>query len=355
MPRKSTRRDFLAGRGTGREAPPRPEGRAAPAGPPGAAYLVHVSRRAMACDFQVFLNAGQYARGTQAALAALDLLEGLEEQMSVFRPESGLSRVNREAAKGPVEVEPRLFALLELAAQVHAQTDGAFDVTAGPLWEAWGFARRQARVPGAEELAAAQSRVGWNHVHLDPGARTVRFDAPGVQLNLGSIGKGFAADRCGESLAMAGIGDFLVHGGQSSVLARGRRLDAPPHEGWSVGVRHPLRPDRRLGMVQLRDRALGTSGSGVQFFRHKGRRLGHILDPRTGQPAEGVLSVTVLAPTAAEADALATGLYVLGPERGQEFCRRRPDVAAIYVLPARRAGGLEVVATGLSEEEWRGG
>ena len=111
--------------------------------------------------------------------------------------------------------------------------------------------------------------------------------------------------------------------------------------------------DRRLAEIRLCDRALATSGSGVQFFRHRGRRLGHILDPRTGQPAEGVLSTTVLAPTAAMADALATALYVMGAEGTRQYCRSRPEIAAVIVCPARRAGGIEVQSIGLGEDDWK--
>jgi thiamine biosynthesis lipoprotein len=142
----------------------------------------------------------------------------------------------------------------------------------------------------------------------------VRFLRPGVEINPGAIGKGWAIDRAVESLAAAGVASVLVHGGQSSVRARGTQGPAVEgRHGWRVGLRHPLRPGRRLATITLDDRALGTSGSGTQFFIDRGRRVGHILDPRTGLPAEGVISATVLAESAADADALATALYVLGP------------------------------------------
>src|SRR5262249_4156409 len=144
----------------------------------------------------------------------------------------------------------------------------------------------------------------------------VRLDRAGVEINLGSIGKGYALDRMAELLVAEGIENFLIHGGNSSVLGRGvgqesgvrsQELEETEREtrGWWVGLRHPLVPERRIGEICLRDRALGTSGSGTQFFVHEGKRYGHILDPRTGRPAEGTLSTTVAAPTGAEADALA--------------------------------------------------
>jgi thiamine biosynthesis lipoprotein len=371
MSRKTSRRDFLRGNPAARALADAARGAAAsgePAAQPcpatDASYLIHVTRRAMACEFQVLLNAGQHASGTEAALEALDAVDALEEQLSVFRATSEISRINRTAAAGPVAVESRLFALLELAGRIHAETGGAFDITAGPLWEAWGFSRRQGSVPSQEQLAEAIRRVGWHQVELSPADQTVRFLAPGLGLNLGSIGKGYALDRAAEVLEAAGVSDYLLHGGQSSILARGSRLagvsaseaagePSAPTAGWTIGVRHPLRPDRRLGEIRLRNQAVGTSGSGVQFFRHKGRRLGHILDPRTGQPAEGVLSTTVLAPTAAEADALATAFFVMGVDASLAYCRGRPEIAAVIVLPSRRAGGLEVKSAGLSGDRWK--
>ncbi len=333
-------------------------------------YTLRISRRAMACTFEVCLNAGQYAQGTQAAFRALDLVESLERQMSVFLTESELSQINRTADKQPVRVEPRLFELLHSALQLHDETDGAYDIASGPLWEVWGFARRQGAVPGQEEIDRALQCVGSRLVQLDADQHTVRFLRPGVQLNLGSIGKGYALDRCAEVLVEAGIHDFLLHAGHSSLLARGSQTRPPEEdvvrgagavgkarspddvqsaEGWTVGVRHPLRPDRRVAELCLRNRALGTSGGAFQSFRHQGRRLSHVIDPRTGRPAEGVLSATVPAPSAALADALATAFFVMGPEAAARYCEERPHVGAVLLCPARHSGGMEIRAFGLAE------
>ncbi|MGA2068808.1 MAG: FAD:protein FMN transferase [Thermoguttaceae bacterium] len=332
MKRRPTRRDFLQGAvGEGPRA-----GQAAPADTArtGAGCLVRLSRRAMACEFEICLPADQYGRGAETALEALDLVEHLESQLSVFRAESEISRINRTAAERPVEVEPRLFALLELAMRLCGETGGAYDITAGPLWEVWGFARRAAAIPAAGQLAEARQRVGGHLVELDSPRRTVRFLRPGVQLNLGSIGKGYAVDCCAGRLLEGGLSDFLIHGGHSSILARGAGTPAAQAAGWLVGLRDPVRPDRRVGQLRLADRALGTSGAQFQSFRHQGRRYGHLLDPRTGWPAEGVLSATALAPNAAWADGLSTALYVLGPEGARAYCREHPEVAAVLLTPA---------------------
>jgi FAD:protein FMN transferase len=315
-------------------------------------YLLKLSRRAMACQFEIILNAGQYADATETGLAALDLVDRLEDQLSIYRETSEVSRLNRQAAQQPIAVEPRLFALLQTGVAIHAQTHGAYDITAGPLSSAWGFTRRAGSIPAAAAIAAARDCVGSRYLELDPATHGVRFLKSGLGINLGSIGKGYALDRCAELLLAAGIHDFLLHGGNSSVLARGAHGALALDQGWSVGVRNPLRPDRRLGQLRLKDRALATSGSGTQFFVHEGRRFGHILDPRSGWPAEDVLSVSVLAPTAAEADALSTAFYVLGPEGAQDYCAGHPDVGAVMLCGGAREGSIERHWIALDQRDW---
>lgn len=209
---------------------------------------------------------------------------------------------------------------------------------------AWGFLRREGRTPSDEKLAAALAASGMRHVEFDTAGRRVRFTRPGVELNPGAIGKGWAIDRAVGLLADAGVPSVLVHGGQSSVRARGVHGPAlPGRRGWQVGLRHPLFPARRLATIALEDRALGTSGAATQFFVDRGRRLGHILDPRTGRPADGVLSATVIASSAAIADALSTAAYVLGPAGLETIAPQGGDAAAILVLPGDGPAAVRVV------------
>jgi thiamine biosynthesis lipoprotein len=177
----------------------------------------------------------------------------------------------------------------------------------------------------------------------------VAFGKPGISVNLNSIGKGYALDRMAELLGLQSVDDYLLHGGKSSVLARGNQ-PGRGEAGWTVGLRHPLRPAERLAEFSLRDQALSTSGSGTQFFIRRGRRYGHILDPRTGRPAEGLYSATVLAPTAAEADALSTAFYVMGPDRVDPYCAEHPEISALLVGPAERDGEVQLFAFGLARE-----
>ena len=237
------------------------------------------------------------------------------------------------------------------AKSLSAQTGGAFDVTAGQLSKAWGFYRRAGKMPTAEEIETALATVSYEHLQLNPAEQAVHFLKPGMEINLGAIGKGYALDRAADLLAEKELRDCLLHGGNSSVLARGHRCgDAG---GWTIALKHPLRPDERFAEFFLHNQALGTSGSGTQYFHHGGKRYGHIIDPRTGWPAEQILSSTVIAPTAAEADALATALYVMSLEEAAAFAKQRPDVAALLTTRGKHAGEVELHPFNLADDAWR--
>jgi thiamine biosynthesis lipoprotein len=400
--RRATRREFLKGRaavdavadlthGTGEFAPEQKtsddaastggHANAGAATPPlPSPYLMRVGRKAMACEFEVVLDLRKNPAAAEAAVEVLDLVDELEDQMTVYREHSEVMAINRQAARSDVEVEPNLFRLLAHALEIYEATDGAFDITSGPLTKAWGFYRRQGRLPSDEEIAEAMRSVGSRHVQLDPERRSIRFDVAGLEINLGGIGKGYALDRAAELLADRGATDFLLHGGQSSVLARGNRGDVPSRQalsradddrtasdvaaeasaaagndaaGWLIGLKHPLRPRQRMARVRLKDRAMGTSGSGTQFFTHRGKRYGHIIDPRTGQPAQEVISISVLAASAATADALATGLYVMGVEKALDFCARHQDIGAVITAPGKLRGSVELHVVGIGDDDWQ--
>jgi thiamine biosynthesis lipoprotein len=257
-------------------------------------------------------------------------VDRLEAQLTVYREDSEVSRINRTAQLTDVAVEEGLFGLLQLAARIHAETAGAYDIAAGALIKAWGFFRGPRRVPPVAERRLALERVGMRHVVLNAERRTARFLRQGVEFNLGSIGKGYALDQVAGLLRRDWkIGSALLHGGGSSVYAMG---DEPgQRHGWSVGIRHPWDAERRLALVHLGNRGLGTSAATFRHLEYNGRKLGHILDPRTGWPAEGMASVSVVAPTAAEADALATAFFILGVEQTRAYCAARPEIGAVLL------------------------
>lgn len=346
-PEKSSRRDFLAGKGArqalasfaaGAAAEP-PAGLSEPAARR-ASPLLHVSREAMACEFAIFFDPVRYPSGADVAVVALELIAALEDQLTVYRETSEVSRLNTIASFRPVAIESGLFELFTRAKQLSAQTGGAFDITAGQLSKTWGFYRRQGCMPGVEEIAAALATVGHESLRLDAGQRTAQFLKMGMEINLGAIGKGYALDRAADLLEQKDMHDCLLHGGNSSVLARGHRQGASG--GWTVALKHPLKPAERLGEFVLHNQALGTSGSGSQYFHHAGKRYGHIIDPRTGWPAETILSSTVIAPTAAEADALATALYVMDLEQASAFLHQRDDLSALLITNGKQAGQIEL-------------
>jgi len=306
----------------------------------------------MACQFHVMLNAGLPIYGGDTALVALDRIELLEANLSIYKPESDFSTLNRSAALKPQRVCPDVLSILELGREIYDQTGGAFDMTSASLTEAWGFARRQGYHPTQEQLDLALSKVGMQHVIVDSSDRRVSFRKSGLQLNSGGIGKGYALDRASEILEGDRIEDFLIHGGRSSVIAKGNRYDVDCQIGWQIAVSHPEQPKIQLGAIRLQNQALGTSGPANQFFYYNGVRYGHIIDPRSGWPACGMLSVTVIHPSAAWADALATGLYVLGTEQAIAYCEQHPDTGMVAILPTMRQGEVEIVTCNVSEETW---
>jgi thiamine biosynthesis lipoprotein len=316
-------------------------GAVAPASP----YWIRVHRTAMACRFEVTLS-GEDANAVGRAQFALAEAERLEERMSVFRDTSELTAVNRHAADRPVRVSRELFNLLQRCRSLHDDTGGAFDITSTPLSRCWGFLRRAGRVPGTDAIAAARELVGGAHLHLDPSSRTVRFARSGMELNLGSIGKGFAVHRIAVLLKRAGLRHALVSAAGSSIYALGRR------GAWPITLTSRRVADGRIARLLLRHGAMATSGIGEQYVDADGRRYAHVLDPRTGWPAEGLASVTVVTSDAAVADALATAFLVGGEALARRYCAEHPNTMSV-LTPDRGTGRPSVIGeyAGVEVEE----
>jgi thiamine biosynthesis lipoprotein len=270
------------------------------------------ARLAMGTRWEIVLPGTDRVRLTAAAEAVLDEVERLEVQLSRFRPESDISGINATAWQEPVRVEPRLFELLRLAQEVNRATDGAFDLTVGPLLRAWGFVGKGGALPDPEELERARAVVGADLIDLDEENLTIRFRCEGVSLDLGAIGKGCAIDRARELLEDAGVTSALIHGGTSTAFGMGTPPGAP---SWRVALRNPRGGERDIcGEVLLTDRALSVSAPHNKAFQVGDRRYGHVLDPRTGEPTQGALLAAVAHESATLTDALSTALLVLGAE-----------------------------------------
>jgi thiamine biosynthesis lipoprotein len=272
----------------------------------------------------------------QAARAAVDrAIAAVVASMSTFAPESEITRLNVQRAERAFALSADAFAVLTAAHDVSDATQGAFDITAGPLVNAWGFGPdRHPRIPSLRERALLRERVGFRGLELDASARTVRKSHPGMYVDLSGIAKGYAADRAAAALNALGIADFVIELG-GEVLARGRNIADEP---WRVGIEEPQAAPRRVRrVVPLAGHALATSGDYRIFFERDGRRYCHEIDPVSASPvAHALTSVTVAASDCARADALATALMVLGPDAGYAFAEQA-SLAAYFV--SRVAGG----------------
>ncbi len=348
--RRPDRRDFLRGpanlvrSGTGD---------ASSKGAAADTYLIQFTRDAMGCQFEVLLNADQAKDDSETALEVLDHVEFLEHKLSLYQPHSELCQLNRAAVGEEYPVDDDLWPLLAFAEQLHDETAGAYDITMSPLARLWGFHHRNGRLPSPLEIANTLTSVGMHLVQLDHQAHTVTRLHEKVELSFASLGKGYALDRCDRLLAASGAHDYLLHGGYSSMLGRGRRLaSAAPAGSWCVALRDPDRAEHRLGRIRLDDSALGTSGLANQSFLHQGRRYGHLLDPRTGRPVDHLVSATAVAPQAMWADALATAFFVMGRQGTEDYCRNHPEVGAVLVAPGKGPGRRETIVIGRAAEHW---
>ena len=248
----------------------------------------------------------------------------IDAAMSTYKPDSEISEVNAGAAAGPVHVGAELFALIGRAQALAAASEGAFDITYDSVGYLYDFRAR--RRPGDAAIEAGLAAVDYRNVALDRDALTIRFRAPGVRINLGGIAKGYAVERGAEILRAAGVEHALLNaGGDTRVL--GDRRGQP----WIVGIRHPRANDAVVTRLPLVDEAISTSGDYERFFEENGERYHHIINPATGRPTEGILSVTVVGPDATLTDGLSTALFVLGVERGLKTLAEFPGYDAVFI------------------------
>lgn len=307
----------------------------------------------MATRFELVLHGEDTAALRAAGEEALDEIAQLEDELSYFRPTSQIYRLNQEAAMHPLRVTPWLFSLLKQARELSDESGGTFDITVAPLMRCWGFYTREGRVPDPGVLAAARSCVGVHLVQLNEADSTVHFTRAGVQLDFGSIGKGYAVERAGQLLRESGITSALLHGGTSTVLAIG----APPNSnGWKIALEHPANLQgsqehtdvmvRPLATVTLRDESLSVSAVWGKSFTAADKSYGHVIDPRTGQPTEGALLAAVVLPSATQSDALSTMLLTLGPDGLRKVLQLRNGMRALAVSKESAEVPLRVESAG---------
>ena len=262
-----------------------------------------------------------YDHAEDATFAAcFDRIETILHKFNMHSSDSEISAVNRAAGTGPVPVSEDLQEALRQGLQLASLTDGLFDPTVGPLVKLWGIGSDKAHVPAQEQIRSALRLVGWRDVVLDERAKTVALRRPGMTLDFGALLKGFAAVETGRILSSHGVRSAVVDVG-GSILALGSRPDGAP---WRIGIQKPDAPTGvSLGVVEVRDEVVNTSGSYEQFFVSRGRRYQHILDPRTGYPVDdGVVSATVISNRLRNADGPTLSIMALGVERGLAFAKQ---------------------------------
>ena len=268
------------------------------------------SADAMGSTYSIALYGYDRVKMEAAADAAFDEVRRLDDLLSNYQPGSQWSEVNRNAAAKPVKISAELFQLLSACIQYSRESEGAFDITVGPLMKVWGFYKGSGHLPHKPEIAAALAKVGYRHILLDRVAQTVRFSRPGVEMDPGGVGKGYAVDRMVDVLRQNGIRTALVAGSGSSIYGMGAPPDEP--KGWPVKIKDPWDNRKTLAEVWLKDSSMSTSGSYEKFFRAEGKIYAHIMDPRTGYPAQGSVSVSVLAPRTVDSEVWAKPYFING-------------------------------------------
>jgi FAD:protein FMN transferase len=273
-------------------------------------FRLESSVDAMGSTYSMVMLGKDESRLRLAAEEAAEEVQRIDRLLSNYMPNSDLSEVNRGAGKAPVRVVPELFDLLSASVEYSRASGGAFDITVGPLMKIWGFYKGSGRFPHRAEIRGALARSGYQKLQLDAANRTVKFARDGVEIDLGGIGKGYAVDRMVEIIRKNGVDSAMVSAAGSSIYALGN----PPGEprGWKVSIKNPKNRSVTIQDLYLKNESMSTSGNYEKFFFAQGRMWSHIMDPRTGFPAQGILSVSVVAPKTIDSEAWTKPFYING-------------------------------------------
>lgn len=300
--------------------------------------LFTTTHPAMGTEFMLYLYSTNPAAAAAASEEVFEEIDRIEQLLSNYRDSSELSRINQNAGAGAVTTDPEMMDFLQQSEHWSRASNGAFDITVGRLMKAWGFFRYDGRIPMDAELEDLRAVTGWEKVKLDPAARTVQFTSPGIELDPGGIGKGFAVDAAVRILRADHITAAMLSAGSSTVYA----LGAPPHKtGWRVVVPGPLPSKKTLSVITLRDTSLSSADCSQKNFTVAGHRYCHIMNPRTMRPVEGRIQVSVVAPSATVSDALSNVVFVETPAQSVATLKAfAPDAHALIV-----SGGAEARCT----------
>ncbi len=256
--------------------------------------------------------------GEKAIDAAFNEVRRLDRMMSLYKDDSEITRINMSAGKRPIRVSPEIIDVVDAANRISELTHGAFDITAGPLIVLWQMRLEEGKVPTQEEIDAVKRRVDYKGIRIDRNRSEIFLERPGMIMDLGGAAKGYAADRAAAVLKSHGIKDAVV-AVAGDIRVMGRRPGGAP---WRIGIQHPRDKDKTIAVLELSDISISTSGDYERFKIIGKKRYHHIIDPRTGRPAEGMESVTVIGGTGAVIDPLTTALFILGPRDGMDLVKK---------------------------------
>ena len=259
--------------------------------------------------------------------SALDAMTEIDSLMSTYKQDSEISEINRQAGQNAVSVSSQTFFVVKSAIYYSEISDGAFDITISPLVRIWGFLRKQGRIPSLEEINQKRALVNYKLIGFDSEHKRVKLPKNGMMLDLGGIAKGYAVDQAVEKLRAAKMENVLVNL-SGNMYAMGHPKDK---KVWRIGIRHPRQKKGLLGVLKLQEQAIATSGDYEKYFIHNGKKYSHLINPRTGYPVSGIASVTIIAQTAMEADALSTTVFVLGPEQGLQLIESKDGAEGMIV------------------------
>ena len=296
------------------------------------------SKNLMGTEMEITAASADEKKAYTAIEAAFAEIRRIEELMSTYISESQISKINSAAGKKPVKVDEELVRLIKRAIEYAEMTEGGFNIAVGPLIKIWKV-KEGGNIPSNDEIRKAKEMINYKYIVVDEKKKVVFLKKKGMSIDLGGIAKGYASDRAEIVLKKNGIASGIV-AVAGDINAFGKKADG---NKWRVGIQHPRKKDAFLGIIELEDEAVSTSGDYERFFIKDGKRYHHIIDPKTGEPAGKCQSVTIVAKEATATDALSTGIFVIGPEKGMELIERLPDVEGIII----DAKGNIAVSSGL--------
>jgi len=243
---------------------------------------------------------------------AFDEIRRIEDLLSPYKRDSEISQINRNSGISGVRVSHETLDVVEQSVRFARMSDSAFDITIGPIMSLWGFRDGKYRIPSDKEISEKLRLVGYANILIDHARSSIRLALRDMEIDTGAIAVGYAVDSAIQKLKEARIRNALINAG-GEIYAMG---SPPGRKAWRIGIKHPRRGNDLLGIIELKDKAVSTSGDYEKFFEIKGRRYCHIIDPRTGKPVQKIMSVTIVADSTTEADALSTALFPMGVEKG---------------------------------------